>query len=126
MFQPRSRDFDPHITAIVKHLRAIEKELAEIGGKAAAQGSPGGAAIGYRTVAAFGPVLGEFADRFRQARRAATDGAANLGSDAFEAATRAGSRALASLANRTRQRPVLTLGLAVGAGILLAAAFRRS
>ena len=31
MFQPRSSEFDPRVSAIVDHLRAIEKELGAIG-----------------------------------------------------------------------------------------------
>jgi hypothetical protein len=36
MFHRRSREFDPRISAIAGHLRAIEKELGGIGNSAAA------------------------------------------------------------------------------------------
>ena len=55
MFQHRSTEFDPRISAIASHLRAIEKELGGIGRSASRRASAFVASRkGYQVLAAFG------------------------------------------------------------------------
>ena len=124
MFQPRSSEFDPRVSAIVDHLRAIEGELGAIGkiaGRRAASGVSGAAS---QIADAVGPILGDFADRFRRGQRAALDEAASFGSDAAQAGARAGSHALDRLSDRAKQQPLLTMAVAIGVGILIGFATR--
>jgi ElaB/YqjD/DUF883 family membrane-anchored ribosome-binding protein len=127
MFQPRSRDFsDPRVTAIVDHLRAIEGELSEIGRNTGRRASANIAAAGDQIADAVGPILSDIVDRFRHGRSAAVDGATNLGNEAVKIGTRLGNDAVARLADQTKQRPLLTLAVAIGVGILIGAASRRN
>jgi ElaB/YqjD/DUF883 family membrane-anchored ribosome-binding protein len=127
MFQPRSRDFsDPRVTAIVDHLRAIQRELGDIGQSTSRRTSAGIAAVGDQIADAISPILSDIVDRFQRGRRAAADGAANLGDEAVKIGTRLGNDAVARLADQTKQRPLLTLAVAIGVGILIGAASRRS
>jgi HEAT repeat protein len=126
MFQPRSTDFsDPRVTAIVGHLRAIERELADIGRKAGRRASANVSAAGDQIAEAISPILNEILDRFRGGRRAAVEGAASLGDEAVKIGARVGDDALGRLARQTRQRPLLTLAVAIGVGILIGTASRR-
>jgi len=127
MFQPRSKDFlDPRVTAIVNHLRAIQDELAEMGRSAGRRGSASAAAAGNQIADALAPVLNDIVDRFWHGQRAAVDQAANLGNEAVKVSARVGSDALARIAKQTKQQPLLTLAVAIGVGILIGAASRRT
>ena len=127
MFQPRSRDFsDPRVTAIVDHLRAIQRELAEIGQNTGRRASANIALAGDQIADAVGPILNDIVARFRRGQRAAADSAANLGDEAVKIGTRLGNDAVARIADQTRQRPLLTLAVAIGVGILIGAASRRN
>jgi ElaB/YqjD/DUF883 family membrane-anchored ribosome-binding protein len=131
MFQPRSRDFsDPQVSArvsaIIDHLRAVEGELAEIGRKAGRRASANASAAGDQIADAITPILNDIADRFWRGRRAAVDGAANLGDQAVKIGTRVGSDALGRISNQAKERPLLTLAVAIGVGILIGAASRRN
>jgi hypothetical protein len=126
MFQPRSTVFsDPRVTAIVDHLRAIERELADIGRRSGRRASANASAAGDQIAEAMGPILDDLIERFRRGRRAAAAGAANLGDEAVRMGTRAGRDALGRITNQTQQRPMLMLAVAVGVGILIASAARR-
>jgi ElaB/YqjD/DUF883 family membrane-anchored ribosome-binding protein len=127
MFQPRSRDFsDPRVTAIVDHLRAIQRELGEISQNSGRRASANIAAAGDQIADAVGPILSDIVNRFRRGQRAAVDGAANLGDEAVRIGSRLGNDAVARLADQTKQRPFLTLAVAIGVGILIGAAGRRN
>lgn len=127
MFQLRSMDFtDPRVTAIVDHLRAIENELGEIGKKAGRRASAKVSTAGDQIADAIGPILSDLVDRFRRGQRAAADGAANLGDEAMRIGTRIGSDALGRIASQAKQRPLLTIAVAIGVGILIGVASRRN
>jgi hypothetical protein len=127
MFQPRSRDIsDPHVSAIVDHLRAVEGELAEIGRKAGRRTSAGASAVGDQIADAITPILDDIVDRFRRGQRAAVGGAANLGDQAVKIGTKVGSDALGRISSQAKERPLLTLAVAIGVGILIGAASRRN
>lgn len=127
MFQPRSSNFsDPRVTAIVDHLQAIERELAVIGRKAGRQASANASAASDLIADTVGPILNDIADQFWRGQRAATEGAADLGGRAVRMGGRVGSDALDRIASQAKQRPLLTLAVAIGVGVLIGAAGRRS
>jgi hypothetical protein len=96
MFQYRTSDFAPSVTAIQKRLGAVEKELEKIG-----------------------RIAGR---RFRKGGQAASDQAGRLGNQALELGAKYGSDALQRLAGEAEQRPLLMIGVALGIGILIGAA----
>ena len=127
MFQPRSRDFsDPRVSAIVDHLRAVQDELAEIGRKTGRRTSASAAAVGDQIADAITPILNDIVDRFWRGQRAAVGGAANLGDQAVKIGSRVGSDALGRISSQARERPLMTLAVAIGVGILIGAASRRN
>jgi ElaB/YqjD/DUF883 family membrane-anchored ribosome-binding protein len=127
MFQPRSTDFlDPRVAAIVDHLRAIERELAEIGRTTGRRASAKASAAGDQIAEVIGPILNDILDRLRRGRRSAADGAAALGGRAVNIGAQVSNDALARVADQAKQRPLLMLAVAIGVGILIGAAVRRS
>ena len=127
MFQPRSRAFsDPRLTAVVDHLRAIEGELAAIGRQAGRRASTNASAAGDLIADTVGPILNNIADRFWHGQRAAAEGAADLSGRAVRMGGRVGNDALERIAHQAKQRPLLTLAVAIGVGVLIGAAGRRS
>jgi hypothetical protein len=125
MFQHRAADFDTRVAAIVDHLRAIEKELSGIGRTAGRRASASAAAAGTQIADAIGPILNEIGDRFRRGQRAALDEAASLSNGAVRLGARAGNDALTRIADQARVRPLFTLAVAVGIGVLIGVATRR-
>ena len=67
MFHHRSTEFDPRLSAIAGHLRAIEKELGGIGRSASHHASAGASAAGNQIAEAIWPILNDIADRFGRA-----------------------------------------------------------
>jgi len=126
MFQPRSRDFNPRVTAIVDHLQAIERELAGMGRQAGRHASANASAAGDLIADTVGPILNDIADRFWRGQRAAAEGAADLSGRAVRMGGRVGNDALERIAAQAKERPVLTLAVAIGVGVLIGAAGRRS
>jgi ElaB/YqjD/DUF883 family membrane-anchored ribosome-binding protein len=124
MFQPRSSEFDPRVSAIVEHLRAIEEELGAIGKIAGRRASSGVSTVANQIVDAVGPILNDLNDRFRRGRRAALDEATSFGTEAVQAGARAGNDALDRLGDQAKQQPLLTMAVAVGVGILIGFATR--
>jgi hypothetical protein len=113
MFQHRSREFDPRISAIAGHLRAIEKELGGIRQSAGRRAAAGASAAGNQIADAIGPILNEVVARFGLA----VDEAGSFG---------VGSDALDRIATQAKNRPLVTLAVAIGVGILIGMASRRS
>jgi ElaB/YqjD/DUF883 family membrane-anchored ribosome-binding protein len=125
MFQPRSSEFEPSVTAIVDHLRAIEKELGKLGRQAGRRVAGNASAAGDQIADAISPILGDLVDRFRRGRRAAVGGAATLTDEATRFGSRISRDAARRAAGQVAQRPLLTLALVVGIGVLIGAAARR-
>lgn len=119
MFQPRSSEFDPRVSAIVDHLRAIEKELGAIGKIAGRRASSQVSDAASQLADAISPILGDLTDRFRRGQQAVVDQTADLGSKAVSAGAQAGSDALDRIGVQARQRPLVTVAIAVGIGILI-------
>jgi ElaB/YqjD/DUF883 family membrane-anchored ribosome-binding protein len=124
MFQPRSNEFDPRVSAIVGHLRAIEKELGAIGRIAGRRAASGASATTNQLVDVIGPILKDLTDRFGRGQRAARDGATSLGTEAVQAGVRAGNDALDRLGDQAKHRPLVTMGVALGIGMLIGFATR--
>src|SRR6202050_5862419 len=102
MFQPRSSEFDPRVSAIADHLRAIERELGAIGKIAGRRASSGASATANQIVDAVGPILKDLTDRFGRGQRAALDGATTFGTEARQAGTRVGNYALDRLSRHSK------------------------
>jgi ElaB/YqjD/DUF883 family membrane-anchored ribosome-binding protein len=125
MFHHRSTEFDPRVSAIARHLRAIEKELVGIGRSASRNASASASNAGNQIAEAIWPILNEIVDRFGRGQRAAVDEAASLGNEAVKISTRA-SNALGRIATQAKTRPFAALAVAICVGILIGVAVRRS
>jgi ElaB/YqjD/DUF883 family membrane-anchored ribosome-binding protein len=126
MFQHRASQFDPRVAAIADHLSAIEKELGALGKSAGRRASSSVSAAGNQIVEAIWPILNEIADSFRRGQRVAVDEAANFGNEAVKRGARMGSDALGQVADHARRRPLITLAVAIGVGVLIGVAARRN
>jgi ElaB/YqjD/DUF883 family membrane-anchored ribosome-binding protein len=122
MFQYRKSDFAPSVTAIQKHLGAVEKELEKIGRMAGRQTSTAAAAASEQIGDAISTILSEMVDRFRKGGQAAGDQAGRLGNQALDLGARYGGDALERVASQAEERPLFTVGVALGIGILIGAA----
>jgi ElaB/YqjD/DUF883 family membrane-anchored ribosome-binding protein len=125
MFQHRASQFDPRVAAIAGHLRAIEKELGVLGKSAGRRASSSASAAGNQIVEAIWPVLNEIGDSLRRGQRVAVDEAASFGNEAVKRGARIGSDALGQIADQARRRPLFTLAVAIGVGVLIGAVARR-
>ena len=126
MFHHRSTEFDPRVSAITGHLRAIEKELGGIGRSAGRNASASASTAGNQIAEAIWPILNDIVDRFGRGQRAAVDEAASLGNEAVKISARAGKEALGRIATQAKTRPLAAFAVAIGVGILIAVAVRRS
>jgi ElaB/YqjD/DUF883 family membrane-anchored ribosome-binding protein len=121
MFQYRTSDFAPSVAAIQKHLGAVEKELERIGRMAGRQTSAAAATASDQIGDAISTILSEMVDRFRKGGQAAGDQAGRLGNQALDLGAKYGNDALARVASEAEQRPLFTVGVALGIGILIGA-----
>jgi len=122
MLQYRTSNFAPSVAAIQKHLGAVETELEKIGRIAGRQTSDAAAAASDQIGDAISTILSEMVDRFRKGGQAAGDQAGRLSSQALDLGAKYGSDALARVASEAEQRPLFTVGVALGIGILIGAA----
>jgi ElaB/YqjD/DUF883 family membrane-anchored ribosome-binding protein len=97
MFHHRSTEFDPRVSAIAGHLRAIEKELVGIGRSAGRNASASASTAGNQIAETIWPILNDIVDRFGRGQRAAV-----------------------------KTRPFAAFAVAIGVGILIGVAVRRS
>jgi ElaB/YqjD/DUF883 family membrane-anchored ribosome-binding protein len=121
MFHHRSSAFGPSVTAIQKHLGAVEKELERLGRMGGRRTSAAAAAASDQIGDAISTILSDMIERFRQGGRAAGDGAAVLGDRAVKLGASYGNDALRRVSAEVEDRPLLTLGVALGVGILIGA-----
>ena len=122
MFQYRTSNFAPSVAAIQKHLGAVETELEKIGRIAGRQTSDAAAAASDQIGDAISTILNEMVGRFRKGGQAAGDQAGRLSNQALDLGAKYGSDALARVASQAEQRPLLTVGVTLGIGILIGAA----
>jgi len=99
----------PNVRDIERRLRSLEQQLERVGDRT----SESTAEIVERVGAAIAPVLSSIADRFRGGAHSMSDEAAKLGNDA-----------LRRLSNEVEHRPLITLSVAVGVGMLVGLASR--
>jgi ElaB/YqjD/DUF883 family membrane-anchored ribosome-binding protein len=104
-----SRAMLPNVRDIERRLRSLELQLEHVGDRT----SGSTAQIAERVGAAIAPVLSSIADRFRGGAHSMGDEAAKLGNDV-----------LRRLSNEIEHRPLVTLAVAVGVGILIGLAGR--
>jgi hypothetical protein len=100
--------------------------LAAIGRKAGRRPSVNASAAGDLIADTISPILSDIADRFWRGQRAATERAADLGGRAVRISGRIGSDALGRVTAKAKQHPLLTLAVAIGIGVVIGAAGRRS
>ena len=104
-----SRTMLPNVREIERRLRSLEQQLERVGDRTSAST----AEVVERVGAAIAPVLSSIADRFRGGAHSMSDEAAKLGNDA-----------LRRLSNEVEHRPLITIAVAVGLGILVGLASR--
>jgi len=133
MFQYRSDSFAPSVTAIQNHLGAVERELEKLGRIAGRRGSAAASAAGDEIGDAVAAALSGIVERFRDGSQAATAQAARVGRRAWRLGAGYGNDALARVSAQTndaldrvsaqtKAQPLLTLGVALGVGLLIGAA----
>jgi ElaB/YqjD/DUF883 family membrane-anchored ribosome-binding protein len=122
MFQHRASDFSPSVAVIQKHLGVVEKELEKIGRIAGRRTSDAAAVASDQIGDAISTILSEMVDRFRKGGRAAGDQAGRLSNQALDLGAKYGSDALQRVASEAENRPLITIGVALGIGILIGAA----
>jgi len=125
MFQPRSSAFANNISALEGRLRALESEIDRIGRTAGRRTSAGMSAAGDHVSEVIAAAVTEILDRFRSGRRLAAGEAARLGDEAAKFGAKIGNDALRRMAREVEHRPLITLAVAIGVGILIGAAARR-
>jgi hypothetical protein len=126
MFQHRASEFDPRVSAIAGHLRAIEKELGGIGRSASRNASANASTAGKQIAEAIWPILNDIVDRFGRGQRAAVDEAASWGNEAVKIGAKASNDAFGRIATQVKTRPLAAFAVAIGVGILIGVAVRRS
>jgi ElaB/YqjD/DUF883 family membrane-anchored ribosome-binding protein len=119
MFHQRSSAFAPSISAIEGRLRALEGELERVGRKAGRRASANASAAGDHIGDAIASAVTEIVDRFRSGRRFAGDEAVRFGNEAAKFGAKFGNDALERVASEVEHRPLVTLAVAVGVGILI-------
>jgi ElaB/YqjD/DUF883 family membrane-anchored ribosome-binding protein len=112
-----SRAISADIGEIDRRLRALEKTLERVGGRASAGAGQAADRLGETVAAA----LGSIGDRFRNGAGSMGDEAAKFGSEA----AKLGDHALRRLTDEVEHRPLVTLAVAVGVGILVGLASHR-
>jgi ElaB/YqjD/DUF883 family membrane-anchored ribosome-binding protein len=122
MFQYRSSAFGPSVAAIQKHLGAVENELENIGRIAGNRTSAAAATASDQIGDAISTIVNEMVERFRKGGQAAGDQAGRLSNQALDLGAKYGSDALARVASQAEERPLFTVGVALGIGILIGAA----
>jgi ElaB/YqjD/DUF883 family membrane-anchored ribosome-binding protein len=119
MFHQRSSAFAPNISALEGRLHALEKELEKMGRGAGRRASAGVSAAGDHIGDAIASAVTEIVDRFRGGRRLAEDEAVRFGNEAAKFGAKVGNDALQRVASEVEHRPLVTLAVAIGVGILI-------
>jgi len=122
MFHHRSSDFGPSVTAIQQHLGAVEKELERIGRIAGRRTSVAAAGAADQIGDAISTILGDMMGRFRQGRQIAGDQAGRFGNQALDLGAKYSNDALRRITDEIENRPLVTIAVALGIGVLIGAA----
>ena len=122
MFHHRSSNFGPSVTAIQQHLGAVEKELEKIGRIAGRRTSIAAVGAAEQIGDAVSTIVNDMMDRFRQGRQMAGGQAGRLGNQALGLSAQYGNDALQRITDEIEERPLITIAVALGIGILIGAA----
>jgi ElaB/YqjD/DUF883 family membrane-anchored ribosome-binding protein len=119
MFHHRSSAFAPNLSALESRLRSLENEVQRVGRKAGRSASAGMSSAGDQIGDAIASAVTEIVDRFRSGRRLAGDEAVRFGNEAAKFGVKVGNDALDRVASEVEHRPLMTLAVAIGVGILI-------
>lgn len=106
-----SHAISAEIGNIDRRLRSLERQLERVGGRSAANAAQTADRVGETIVSA----LQSMADRLQGGANSARDEVTKIGSEA----AKLGNHALRRLSNEVEHRPLVTLAVAVGVGILV-------
>jgi ElaB/YqjD/DUF883 family membrane-anchored ribosome-binding protein len=111
MLQHRSPEFSSSVTAIQKHLGAVQDELENIGRIAGQRGYAAASDAGERAGDVLSSIASDIIERFRTRSRQAAQLGSSYGGDAVQ-----------RVSSEVQDRPLVTLGVAVVVGLLIGAA----
>ena len=112
-----SRAIAANVGEVERRLRSVERRLERAGGRASASAAHTADHVGETIASA----LSSMADRFRGGASTVGDEAAKFGSEA----AKLGNDALRRLSKEVEHRPLVTLAVAVGVGVLVGLISRR-
>jgi ElaB/YqjD/DUF883 family membrane-anchored ribosome-binding protein len=113
-----TRAISAEVGEIERRLRAIEKTLETISGRASTSARETAGNLGDT----IGSALSDWASRFRQSANVVGNQSTALSKDA----AKFGSEALNRLSDETGNRPLFALAIALGVGVLIGMAARNS
>ena len=119
MFHQRKSAFDRNISALEGRLHALEDQIDQLGRSAGRRASANVSAAGDHIGDAIAAAVTEIVDRFRSGRRLAGDEAMRFGNEAAKFGAKVGNDALERVASEVEHRPLVTLGVAIGIGVLI-------
>ena len=109
------------LAEIERRLRALEKRLERAGSRTAS----GAVQAADRMGDAIASALSDMSDRFRDGSRSVGGGALKLSNEAAKEAAKLGNDALQRLADEVERRPLTTLAIAAGVGLIVGLAAHR-
>lgn len=118
-FHHRSSAFAPNLSALESRLRSLENEVQRVGKRAGRSASAGMSSAGDQIGDAIASAVTEIVERFRSGRRLAGDEAVRFGNEAARFGAKVGNDALERVASEVEHRPLITLAVAIGVGILI-------
>ena len=119
-----SRAISADLGEIERRLRSLEQQLERVGSRTSASATQAADRVGEIIASA----LSGIAERFRGGANTFGDETAKIGSEAARLgneAAKVGNDALRRLANEVEHRPLVTLAVAVGVGVLIGLASQR-
>jgi ElaB/YqjD/DUF883 family membrane-anchored ribosome-binding protein len=117
MFHQRKSAFDRNISALEGRLHDLEDQIEKLGRSAGRRASANVSAAGDHIGDAI--AVTEIVERFRSGRRVAGDEAVRFGNEAAKFGAKVGNDALQRVASEVEHRPLVTLAVAIGVGILI-------
>jgi len=111
VFQYRSSEFAPNVASIQRHLSAVEKELENIGRIAGHRGSAAARTAFEQIGDALTSVVSDMMERFREGGR-----------QTVQVGSSYGNSAIRRVSAEVQGQPLVTLGVALGIGVLIGAA----
>ena len=119
MFHQRKSAFDRNISALEGRLHDLEDQIEKLGRSAGRRASANVSAAGDHIGDAIAAAVTEIVERFRSGRRVAGDEAVRFGNEAARFGAKVGNDALQRVASEVEHRPLVTLAVAIGVGILI-------